>query len=355
MTRSAMFGVVLLAATALSLGCGKGADNRSVSPGSKRDVADVSHVESTANSHVGNGELTIYKMSGQTGTVANRVFRNSNGRVLKTIYYTSTLVSPTGPYPEESLRVKSIIIHKYDEQGREQREEHYGPDMTLRRIRDTLYRDADKTIIWRRQDESREYEIRFERKRSVSHLYFDATGENLVSIRGAIPADMDLPYGWGPSVDGIACGLGVTRSQGSLTDFRFYITTRNLTPTPRKVITCLQYHEIKVELRDEEGNLVPQDDEYIRKRDQDLIRMNRGIREATQIIPPNQAETFDGGRELREWYSNLSTGTYYLTVRRRADGPDFPLLSRPIELQVVAQEEQRPQQGAEGDAVNRAP
>lgn len=275
-------GVVPLAvaAVALLLGCGKGADNGSVPQGSKRYVADVPHVESTASSHVGDSGLTIYKMSSQTGTVANRVFRNSNGRVLKTIYYTSTVSSLTGPYPGESLRVQSIIIHKYDKQGREQREEHHGPDMTLRRIRDTLYRDADKTVIWRRSDESREYEIRFEGERAVSHLYFDTTGEKLVSIRGTIPADMNLPYGWGPSVDGIACSLGVNRSQGSLTDFRFYVTTRNLTATPRKVITCLQYHEIKVELRDEEGNLVPQNDEYIRKRDQDLIRMNRGIREA---------------------------------------------------------------------------
>jgi len=304
------------------------------------------HWVSNADDGQDKGELTIYDRPTQIGVVAKRVFRDAGGRASKTIYYSPASLS--GPYLEESLRVQEIVTSEYDERGRLKREKHYGPDMTLSRIMDMAYLGAKKTIIWRRPDETREYEIREEGDRTVSHLYFDSTGKNLVGMNGTIPSDIDLASWWGQPIDGIACAVGVNRIQGRLSGFHFCVTVLNLTAFPRKVITCLQYHEIQVELRDEAGHLVPQDAERIRQCDQDLIHMNRGINEATQTIAPHQAAQYDGGHGLLEWYNNVPTGTYYLTIRRRADGPDFTLVSKPVRLQVVGEEQQKPQLLNEG-------
>lgn len=310
------------------------AGSGSVPPVSTRHVADAPHVASTAGDHADGSELTIYKKLTSIGTVAKRMFRDSNGRVSKTIYYRSTSPSLTGPYPEESLRVQSIILHKYDEQGREQREEHHGPDMTLRRIRDTLYRDGDKTIVWRRPDETREYEIRYSGNRSISHLHFDHSGQKLVSVRGAIPSDIDLAWGWGRPLEGLVCGIGANRTSGRLKEFRIYVTIHNLTEARAKVVTAIQYHVVQMELRDAKGATVPQNSGYIAKRKRYLIRANRGPNENIQTIPTREAAVYTGGYELQEWYSRLPGGTYYLTVRRRAAGKDFSLVSNKLELEI---------------------
>ena len=291
---------------------------------------------SSARGSQGEGELTIYDMSTEIGVVAMRVFRDASGRVAKTIYYSSTSRELKGPYSEDSLRVRSSVVSEYDENGVLRREKHYGPKMNLRRIMDLVCTNAEKRmIIWRRPDETREYEIKYQGKRELSHLYFDITGKNLVGMNGEIPSDIELASGWGQPVGGIACGLGVNRIRGTLRDIQFSVTVRNLTASPCKVITCLPYHQMQVELRNEVGQLVPQNADYIRQRDQELIRMNHGINEATQTISPHQARQFDGGHELQEWYSNVQPGKYFLTVRRRADGPDFTLASKPVKLQIV--------------------
>ena len=285
------------------------------------------------------GELSFYDAATQTGVVARRVFRDASGRVVKTIYYRAgSRLSEKPLTEEEGLSQQSIVIREYGEDGRFTREKHFGPDMTLNRVMESAASTTTSTSIWRRADQSTQYEIRSVANQNACHLYFDNSGTNLVAVSGTVPVDKELAGGWGGAVDGVACGVGLNCSEGRLAGFILYVTVRNWTASPRKVITCLPYHEIQIELRDEAGNLVAQDVEHIRKRDQALIRMNRGINENTQTIGPHQAATFDGGRSLRDWYSDVPAGTYDLTVRRRGDGADFPLVSNPVRLQVVATE-----------------
>ena len=333
MTHSARFDTALLAtvAVAVSLGCGNGAGRGSVSQGSMRDVSDARPAPRPVASDADGGELTIYKMSTQIGTVAKRAFRDSSGRFTKTIYYTSTSLSPTGPYPEETLRVQSVVIHRH---GRNRREEHRGPDMALRRIRDTVYQNGNKAIVWRRPDETREYEIRYSGNRSISHLYFDQTGQKLVGVSGAIPSDVDLAWGWGRTDGGLTCGIGASHTSGPLKQVRIYVTIRNLTEAPAKVVTALPYRVVQMELRDAEDKIVPQDVARIAERNSDLIRMNPGANENIQTIRPHEAAMYTGGYELGDWYSDLQTGTCHVTVRRRAGGKEFSLVSNSLKLEI---------------------
>lgn len=315
-------GLIIIAVTAL-LGCGGGRENSS-----------ALHASDTTAMNLAKGELTTYDTPSQNGTIAKRVFRDSSGRIAKTIYYRSS-EKASGPYPGETLQVSSIVIHLYDGAGRERREEYRGPDMQLHRIKDTVYRNGDKTaVVWRRPDGIREYEIRYSGGREVSHLYFDESGERLVGVKGEIPADIKLAWGWGVPSEGLACGIGANCTSGLLKHLRIFVSVRNLTETSAKVITALQYHEIQVELRNTKGDAVPQNAAYIEERDRGLIRANHGLHESMQTIEPHNAGMFTGGFELREWYSDLPAGTYYLTVRRRGAGKEFNLVSNTLKIEI---------------------
>jgi len=118
-------------------------------------------------------------------------------------------------------------------------------------------------------------------------------------------------------------------------------TVFNKGSDPAKVMTALQYYVLKLELRDEDGNLVPQDTAYIKKRYKDLRRGNRGINKNMHTIRPGEARDYGSGYELKEWYSNLKPGKYQLTVRRRASGRRFSLVSNTISITIEASKASR--------------
>src|ERR1044072_5059365 len=62
------------------------------------------------------GELTIYPMPTQIGTIARRTFRDNQSRITKEIFYTGIPLA-RAPYTEAMLKVQSIVIHQYDESG----------------------------------------------------------------------------------------------------------------------------------------------------------------------------------------------------------------------------------------------
>jgi len=290
------------------------------------------------------GELTIYGVITQIGTVAKRTFRDNAGRITKTIYYTldyRNLPNPFSlrePVTEEMLAVQSINIHYYDQQGRQDRVEHYTPAFALSRIMQTKYDPNGGKIatVWLRPNESREYEIRYRNNRSISHLYFDDTGRKLIAVRGPVPKNMDLAYGWGRPVDGLSCGIAPRKRSALAKDINISVTVRNLTELPAKIITTLPYQTIQMELRNTKGALVPQNTDYIEKRNKELLRMNNGLRESLQTIPPHQAGHYSSGYKLNQWYGEVQSGKYYLTVKRRASGKDFSLVSNTVTINILA-------------------
>lgn len=285
------------------------------------------------------GTLEIYPMATQNGTSARRVFTDEHNRPTREIYYRAKSFTKN-PEAESDLDAYLVRLYSYDRDGRNEWMGEYSPELILQRSLETLYNPAGQltTRQWRDSDGIIRYQTRYPGGREASHLYFDDTGTRLVSIRGEIPSDIELASGWGKKVDGLACGIGFNRDKGKLEDFRFDVTIRNFTASPLKAVTCLRYQEIKVELLTASGQIVPQDTGYIRQRDKRLREMNHGTNENVQTIPPNESQTFNGSYELKEWYRNVPDGKYTLTVRRRADGPEFSLPSRPVEIEVLSEE-----------------
>jgi hypothetical protein len=279
------------------------------------------------------GELIIYETAGQTGIVAQRIVRDSNGLPIKTILYGTASLSHSGPFPKETLSIRQIIIHKYDNFGRITQDNYYTPEMTLTRIRDTIYQGKDKTIIFHRVDRSKEYEIRYVENRTVSHLYYDDSGQKLIGISGVIPSDANLASGWGQPTDGLACGIGANDTDAPLKKISVQVSFRNLTDKPKKVVTAIPYAEVKMELRDTKGNLILQNVQYIEEKNRHLVEMNHGTNEAIGTIPAFEAATYRS-YELREWYDSLAAGKYYLTVRCRSEGKNFNLVSNILELDI---------------------
>ena len=288
------------------------------------------------------GELILYARRTMIGTVAERVFRDGSGKITKTILYRPRIAASepvsasfTMPYKGDIQPVR-VVIHKYDKAGRETRTEYYTPDMKLRRILETSYHSdgTRKSLVSRNSEGIRTHEQRYSRTHG-SLLYFDDTGKKLIGMRGTVPKDIHLAYGHGTTTDGLAYAIGPSKESGHLDDILIYSTVLNKGAGSAKVVNALQYRALKMELRDEDGNLVPQDTAYIEKRDKLLMDSNRHFREGFKTIPPGQAESF-GTHELREWYSNLKPGNYQLTVRRRASGKEFSLVSNTISITIEA-------------------
>lgn len=276
------------------------------------------------------GELTVYPKSTENGTLAVRVFRDTHGRLLKKIYYTGQDLSHSVHGYETSLQTREIVLYEYDRKGRSQWEKHYTPRMTLTRTMETVHSTRGETLICRRPDQTKVYEIRPD-----TEIYFDDTGKRVIGLKGAIPKEVDLASGWGPTVEGLACGLGFERARGRLKDMRFYLTVRNLTDAPRKIITALPYHQMQLQLQDESGRLMPQDVGLMEKQEQEQVRLDPGTQESTRPIEAHQAGMEGTGYSLKAWYAQLPAGKYTLRVRRRAQGQDFVLVSPavPFELQ----------------------
>ena len=270
------------------------------------------------------GELTIYPMFGQTGVVANRTYRDDKGRLVKTVFYRAKeRIEP--PYKEEDLLIESIRIHKYDQQGREFREEHYSPDLKLNRIMVTLYdsQGQKESIVWLNSKEVREYEIRYSDGKSVSHLYFDDSGTTLRAIKGVIPKDIDLGNGWGEPVNGLICGIAVNKLAAPVKDMLISVTVRNLTSKSAQIVTG-DDNDIQMILRDVAGKLVPSVKTPYRKQKGNLQTLH--AYEAGYWIP---------AFELHKWYDNLGPGEYTLTIKRRVSGEEFPLVSNTLPITIL--------------------
>src|SRR5215470_16775501 len=112
----------------------------------------------------------------------------------------------------------------------------------------------------------REYEIRYLANRSISHLYYDKSGNALRAIRGRIPEDMDLPFGWGEPEDGLACGITLSKAKSSIDDSLTLALFVNVKNIGADEIDIFQLPEAEIELRYSSGSLVKEDVEFAKKR-----------------------------------------------------------------------------------------
>jgi hypothetical protein len=292
-----------------------------------------------------NGELQFYPFPTEIGTAACRRFHDTKGRVIKTVYYMEQpgplcfAFSISRPYREDQITTQSIVIYRYDEHDRVAREEHYGPDTELSRVRETFY-ECDgytKKDVWKDERGIRYYESRYGERRRACELYFDQSGENVIAIRGSLPDDIDLANGWGRPVLGVSCGIAVKKPSALLKQMWIYVTLKNETDVDAYVFTSIPYRTIQMKLRDAKKSLVPQDEGYIKKRTEELWRDRIQRLDNRQTIRPHCAEHF-GSYQLNEWYPNLRPGNYFLTVIHRDADKDFALVSNTIQINIVDEE-----------------
>ena len=279
------------------------------------------------------GKLEVYPSPSQDGTIARRVFTDEHGRPIREIYYRAGFPQEK-PKDDSGYSPSQIYLYTYDKDGREEWMGVYSPGYILQRASESFYDSSGKRKMWQWRDA--DGIVRYQ-MRNACHLDFDDTGTRLIGIIGEAPSDLDLFSGWGKKFDGLACGIGLNRDKGRLEDIRFQVTIKNVTASALKFNNCLDRAELKVELRGNSGQLVRQDPNCLKN----LREMNSGTKIGVPELGPNDCQTF-GIYPLNDWYRNLPAGLYTLTVRRRTDGKEFSLSSKPVQLEILAEEPQKP-------------
>lgn len=167
------------------------------------------------------------------------------------------------------------------------------------------------------------------RSRKSCDLYFDDTGERLIHARGVLPPDMDLADGWGKSLHGLRCGLGVSTKEGTLDEVKVAVTIRN---------------------DGEEDGRLPLGSLYFKPR---LIGKNGAVFKAGDIkhaklnahalkkpfpkqsVDSGEVETRDSPRPLSDWFSEIPPGEYQLLVVHPDPDGDMSLVSNRVTIMVT--------------------
>jgi hypothetical protein len=277
-------------------------------------------------------ELQIYSFPTQVGTVARRTIRDQNGRISKVIYYALKGNFNQRPYTEDMLQEQSIEVYRYDDQGVQIAREHYAPGMILDFRWEIRHEDHEKRREVKYTKEGvREYEIRYLANRSVSHLYYDKSGNYLRAIQGMIPEDIDLPFGWGESEDGLACGITLSKAKSSIDDspaLALYVNVKNIGAHEAYIS---QLPEAEIELRYSNGALVKEGAEFAEKR-YDPLQKHREL--YGQGLKTNEAGHVYPAYELNTRYGRLAPGRYAVRVKQRVIEKGLWLISNTIEFTV---------------------
>jgi hypothetical protein len=216
--------------------------------------APVAARSATPSSAEDAGELQIYPMMTQVGTVASRTFRDSDGRVSRIIYYSASgsgAHSVAGPFAERDLKPQSMQQMHYDSAGRLWKTESFNSDHQLVSVRQIEYRaDGQKSRSWQTDATGiRTSETRWDAAGRYTNLAFDPTGSRVVTMGGAFPGDIDLPHGWGEAAAGLACGITLSRERGKTADIDVFVNIRVFPPTTDAALTSLP----DVQLRNADG------------------------------------------------------------------------------------------------------
>lgn len=288
--------------------------------------AQTSHIEE---------QLNIYSNPTEIGTIAKRTFRDPNGRIYKEIFSTLRNDAARAPYSQDMLKEQSTVLYTYNDQGQNIRSEHYDGRMHLEFVLEVTYQGSkERREIKYTPEGIRQYEIRYIDKRSVSHLHYDESGKNLVSVRGLIPNDVDLPFGWGKEIGGLACGIVLTQANSlvdELPGYAIYVNIRNIGSTQ---VSIPELPPAEMELRDSTGKIVREGtgDPTKKQKRLQLQRLLYG-----QLINPGEAGFVYPPYELNLYYVNLLPGRYSIRVRQPIGDNHQILISNNVFFEVGGQ------------------
>lgn len=282
------------------------------------------------------GELRLYSRATQIGTVACREFRDDKGRIVKVIYYTGG-GSFEGPYREELLREQSVHSYTYDDHNCRIRSESYEPGMKLLRTQEARCFEGTATpslttvrdVRGIKQSETRHTTS----GGTQTVLYFDKDGDQVVAINGELAPDADLAHGWGPMLNGLACGIAANREKGRQEDLQIHVTIKNVNHDANGV---LMISPVLVELKDVTGRVIERKAAYTRQQTENESNgcptyMGQGAPLAGRAQP-------QPGYELGEQYNRLAPGRYSITITYCVSGLREKLVSNTIPLEVEGPE-----------------
>jgi hypothetical protein len=276
--------------------------------------------------------LRIYERPTQIGTVANRVFRDAKGRIVKTIYYTGGALQ--GLYGEESLREQSTRVTTYDDYNCAVKNETFEPGMKLARTSETICREGTATphiSIGRDTRGVKQSETRHELDgRTRTSLYFDDEGERVMSIWGHTPLDVDLAHGWGKEADGLACGIAASRERGRQSELRVWVTIKNI--SQRREDGLLMVSPVAFELRDAAGRLVAPKADF--EEDSDEAASTACPATEGRGVPRAGASELLRSYELGERYEPLPPGMYSAIVKHCLSSKRQLLVSNTIHFEI---------------------
>lgn len=307
------------------------------------------------------GELEIFDGTSS----ARRDFRDKSGRLCKTILYRQHTGAPTTeqfqsgvdnpepaamsatpvkpPADESEFTPYEVVIHRQWKDNRLQADCYYAyPDkdklkhdhLTLAKVLVAAY-DADGNVAsqtWLRYNGTRSYRILFNGNGGVSHIYYDNSGRNVVMIGGQIPDERDMPTGWGESVDGLSCRIGIEETTATAEMAYIRVTIKNESAEDCELITApFRLRNWEPELRDTDGNLIPVDEAHLAKLEKLSSVGKNGLPGSDITVDPNSAhnEKFC----LANYYPNIPPGDYKLRVLRLI--PGHKLVSNSISLRIV--------------------
>jgi hypothetical protein len=271
------------------------------------------------------GELRVYPRTTQMGTVANRQFKNANGRIVKIIYYTYAADSMSN-FREELLREQSSRTWEYDKHGCPVKSENYDQQHNLTGTEEVrcLAGTATASLMTLRNPLGiKQRETRYAEAGSVETvLEFDSNGEKVIGMSGKTPADVDLVHGWGEVVQGLALGIAASRESGPQQDLNVYVTIKNINNH-----SSLMVAPVLLELRDANGQVIQENavNATLSNECPDKLKISTPYTGVVLI-------QFSFG--LGERYSALPPGKYSLTVTYCVSDVPDRLVSNTIQLQV---------------------
>lgn len=267
------------------------------------------------------GDLKIYDFVTQIGTVASRTFRDSAGRVSRIIYYTSHKLTANklDALQQADLRPQSMELYYYNDNGQRRKLEKFDGNQKLTYIVWFEY-GPDGTLVrqWQTSPEGiKSSETRFASGRKATEVEFDATGKHVVTMRGVVQPDIDLPHGWGDAVNGAACGIALTRERGRLDEIQVRLNLRTVPVSPpfqMGVVNAVP--DARMLLRDAAGNDIPE---------------AGGSRHSRQWhLPGTEVGHLVPGYPLAERFPGLPKGRYTLRVQLTVPDLGMTLLSNEV-------------------------
>jgi hypothetical protein len=251
--------------------------------------------------------LHCYHMRTQIDTAARRVFRDTNGFIVKEIYYTSVEGTLRPSCAEHALREQSTHVYEPDSRGRVLVQTHLRPNGGVEGVWRYEY-VADESHPSRRvlfgPQGLPQYEIRYHGGSEESHIYFDEDG-GVVGVSGRVPDDLAAMRAWGVERDGWRCGIAVgLRREGD----PYRSINVHLLNNSKSWMTARLVNWFETELRDGRGAIVPPTDKHLAE----SALMPR-TSWAGRLLRPGEADFTT--LQLDRRYGVLARGRYTLLVR----------------------------------------